>query len=370
MRALQAELERLIQAETKELGGQRGPRTHLGTLEMELLERELAELTGDQRTDASVLSAWDPADAAALKSALEELAAARTGEARAERLKSAAETLRETAGGDRGLESRGQGVPPLADDLAAAAEAEERAARAGGDPSAEASAEALRKAAEAGARGRARHGRPRAARRDRAHAARARRRSLGTGGPAARAPARAAEGRAEEQLTARSPRANTAGGQAAEEALKPLRESRGAGRHRRGAGGGREALEDAERALRESQEALDFLGQGPRALAERGRGARSAHRARARHAARQGGRAREGSGGGPGRGGQGHAGGGAGRPAGGRRDRGGARGLGAGGARARRGRPGGGAGRRGRAWPRPRGRTPPPSQRSRRRRAP
>jgi hypothetical protein len=110
-----------------------------GAAELEELADELSKLLADQRTDAAVLEAWDPADLARLEAAREALAEALREEARAERLSSAAGEIRRAAD-----------PAAIANDPEAArarlAEAAERAqaqARVSGDPAAEASARAL-----------------------------------------------------------------------------------------------------------------------------------------------------------------------------------------------------------------------------------
>lgn len=112
-----------------------------GSLDLERIEEDLAELLSDQQADAEVLQDWDPAGSEPLEALLPQLEAARKASARADRMQAAAESLSEASRDDDNA-ARSRSV-------AEEAESARRAARASGDEGAEEVAKALEQAADA-----------------------------------------------------------------------------------------------------------------------------------------------------------------------------------------------------------------------------
>lgn len=147
-RALQQQIDALLQAQRAQLQRNEALGRETGTMELELLERELQRLVEDQSTDAEVLAAWDPGEEAELAQVAQALQEARTAEARAARLRDAAATLRDIA--DEVQQAPpGSETTPWAETLEKAATREERHERVSGDEAAGRTAEALRRGAEA-----------------------------------------------------------------------------------------------------------------------------------------------------------------------------------------------------------------------------
>lgn len=118
-----------------------------GALDLEKLERDLAELVEDQHTDARVLESWDPAALPSLEALSPTLMGARRALAEAERLRRSAEALRGAAEAGASekdpanIEDEIQGLEQLAEN-------EARAARASGSEGARRSADRLEGAAK------------------------------------------------------------------------------------------------------------------------------------------------------------------------------------------------------------------------------
>jgi len=123
-----------------------------GALQLEALEARLAQLLEDQTTDLAVAESWRPETHSELSELLSPLEASRTDSARADRLEAAAERARNLAQAAK-ADADPEALQRALAETEAAAEREERHARAGNDPAAAKAAEALRSAATAAREG-------------------------------------------------------------------------------------------------------------------------------------------------------------------------------------------------------------------------
>jgi hypothetical protein len=151
-KSLEQSLSQLSQQQAELLRENEREARDSGALQLEALEARLTELLEDQTTDVAVAESWRPETHRELSELLAPLEASRTDSARAARLQAAAERARQLS------QAAAPGADPEAlqralTEAEAAAEREERHARAGNDPAAAEAAEALRAAAAAAREG-------------------------------------------------------------------------------------------------------------------------------------------------------------------------------------------------------------------------
>lgn len=151
-RSLEESLSQLSQKQAELLRENEREARDSGALQLEALEARLEQLLQDQTTDLAVARSWRPETHRELSELLAPLEASRTASARADRLQAAAERARNLAQATR-PDADPEALQRALAETEAAADREERHARAGNDPAARAAAEALRAAANAAREG-------------------------------------------------------------------------------------------------------------------------------------------------------------------------------------------------------------------------